>query len=68
MNHVTSFGAMTSLVAFFPRYHSKSVLAGRLMFVAEKSVPVHSEGEYQVLVLVSLQVSRKNAITVVILR
>ena len=53
---------MTSLVAFFPRYHSKSELAGRLMLVAEKSVPVRSEGEYQELVLVSLDVSRKNAI------
>ena len=60
VNHVTSFGEMTSL-AFFP-YHSKSELAGRLMLVAEKSVPVRSGGEYQELVLVSLDVSRKNAI------
>ena len=42
-----------SLVAFFPCFHSKSELAGRLMLVAEKSVPVRSEGEYQELVLVS---------------
>ena len=47
VNHVTSFGEMTSLVAFFPCYHSKSELAGQLMLVAEKSVPVRSEGEYQ---------------------
>ena len=62
VNHVTSFREMTSLAAFFPCYHSKSELAGRLMLVAEKSVPVHSEGEYQELVLVSPDVSRKNAI------
>ena len=48
------------LVAFFPCYHSKRELAGRLMLVAEKSV--RSEGEYQELVLVSGYVSRKNAI------
>ena len=47
VNHVTSFGEMTSLVAFFPCYHSKRKLAGRLMLVTEKSVPVRSEGEYQ---------------------
>ena len=62
VNHVTSFGEMTSLVAFFPCYHSKRELAGRLMLVAEKSVPLRSEGEYQELVPVSLDVSRKNAI------
>ena len=38
---------MTSLAAFFPCYHTKHELAGRLMLVAEKSVPVRSEGEYQ---------------------
>ena len=51
-----------SLVTFFPCYHRKSELAGRLMLVAEKSVLMHSEGEYQELVLVSLDVSRKNTI------
>ena len=51
VNHVTSFGEMTSLVAFFPCYHSKRELAGRLMLVAAKSVPVCSEGEHQELVL-----------------
>ena len=54
VNHVTSFGEMTSLVAFFPCYQSKRELAGQLMLAAEKSVPVRSEGEYQELVLVSL--------------
>ena len=53
VNHVTSFGEMTSLVEFIPCYHNKRELAGRLMLVAEKSVPVRSEGEYQELVLVS---------------
>ena len=53
VNHVTSFGEMTSLVAFFPFYHSKHELAGRLMLVAEKSVPVHSGGEFQKLKLQS---------------
>ena len=53
VNHMISFGEMTSLVVFFPCYHSKSELAGRLMLVAEKSVPVRSEGEYQDIVLVS---------------
>ena len=42
-----------SLVGFFPCYHSKCELAGRPMLIAEKSVPVRSEGEYQELVLVS---------------
>ena len=32
------------------------------MLVAEKTVPVCSEGKYQELVLISLHVSRKNAI------
>ena len=44
VNHETSFlEKITSLVAFFPCYHSKCELAGRLMLVAEKSVPVRSE-------------------------
>ena len=61
VNHVTSFGEMMSLFMFFPCYHSKCELAGQLMLVAEKSVPVRSEGKYQELVQVSLDVSRKNA-------
>ena len=44
-NHVTSFGEMTSLVTFFPFYHSKRELTGRLMLVAEKPGPVRSEDE-----------------------
>ena len=52
VNHMTSF---------FPCYHSKRELAGRLMLVVEKSIPVRSEGEYKELVLISLDVSRKNA-------
>ena len=53
VNHVTSFGEMTSLVAFFPFYRSKPELAGRLMLVAEKSVPVRAGGEFQELKLES---------------
>ena len=53
VNHVTSFGEMMSLVAFFPFYHSKRELAGQLMLVAEKSVPVCSGGELQELKLES---------------
>ena len=55
VNHVTSFREMMSPVAFFPCYHSKRELAGRLMLVAEKSVPVRSGGEFQELKLESQQ-------------